>query len=1008
MIKLKKYRRAFQQIVFVGMLLFVWQLPAQQTTFKTNGPDDFREGHYAFIHATVYKNYETILQNATVVIKNGKIIEVSPFEIRPKGAVVIDLKGKFLYPSFIDLYSDYGMPKTKKPKEFEGVQYESNVKGAYGWNQAIHSHFDASKSFVKDDTAAKSLRSLGFGAVVIHRKDGIARGSASMVLLGKEKENSLVVRDRIASVYSFDKGSSTQEYPNSLMGAIALLRQTELDAQWYSKSTKTKEYNISLQAWNENKKLIALFDAGNWENILRAQKIANEFGTEYIYKSDGSEYQRIQELKAIQAKLIVPLSFPKPYDVSDIYKRQFVDLIELKHWEHAPANCAYLDKHNIEFAITSGQLEKGDDFLKNLRTTLKYGISEAALLKALTYTPAQFVQIYSELGSIEVGKRANFFISDRNIFDDRAQILENWVGGVKYSVKKNEEYDLRGMYNLRITNGGQLLSTSKMYINGDKAAPKMQALWTDTTKLDVKLERTDKDVVFSLIPFPKGDNKRFFFSGNIDYESNTWEGIGQYPDGKSFRWEMKRDSLFTDTTKRKFDTVALHSLSKLTFPLHGYGYENLPDQDAVLFRNATLWTNETDGILKETDLIIRQGKISQIGKNLSCADCKTIDAKGKHLTAGIIDEHSHIALRGVNEGSKSISAEVRMSDVINPNDINIYRHLAGGVTAAQLLHGSANAIGGQSALIKMRWGMTAENMKIEGADGFIKFALGENVKQSNWGPQFNIRYPQTRMGVEQTYVNYFTKAQEFIQNMKKDPLNTRRDLELETMAEILNKKRLITCHSYVQSEITMLMRVAERFGFTVNTFTHILEGYKVADKMKAHGVYASSFSDWWAYKFEVLDAIPQNAAILTKMGVTTAINSDDAEMARRLNQEAAKSVKYANMSEEDAWKLVTLNPAKMLHLDKKMGSLKVGKDADIVLWSDNPLSVYAIAERTYVDGRCLFSLEMNKTFQDRTEKERSQLIQKMTEEKKTNAPAQEPIKKQKYSFSCGNESECNH
>jgi imidazolonepropionase-like amidohydrolase len=349
-----------------------------------------------------------------------------------------------------------------------------------------------------------------------------------------------------------------------------------------------------------------------------------------------------------------------------------------------------------------------------------------------------------------------------------------------------------------------------------------------------------------------------------------------------------------------------------------------------------------------------------------------------------------------------------MGDVINPSDINIYRHLAGGVTAAQLLHGSANAIGGQSALIKLRWGLTAEQMKIEQADGFIKFALGENVKQSNWGPQFNTRYPQTRMGVEQTYMNYFTKAQEYLKNIQTNAQNTRKDLELDALAEIINKKRFITCHSYVQSEITMLMRVAEKFNFKVNTFTHILEGYKVADKMKAHGVYASTFADWWAYKFEVIDAIPHNAGILSQMGVCTAINSDDAEMARRLNQEAAKSVKYANMSEEDAWKMVTLNPAKMLHLDHRMGSLKPGKDADVVLWSDHPLSIYALAEQTYIDGRLFYSLESNTKLQERIQKERARLIQKMSEDKKAGGETQEPAKKQKYSFSCGNENECLH
>jgi imidazolonepropionase-like amidohydrolase len=307
-----------------------------------------------------------------------------------------------------------------------------------------------------------------------------------------------------------------------------------------------------------------------------------------------------------------------------------------------------------------------------------------------------------------------------------------------------------------------------------------------------------------------------------------------------------------------------------------------------------------------------------------------------------------------------------------------------------LLHGSANPIGGQSALIKLRWGSSAEEMKIQGAPGFIKFALGENVKQSNWGDMMRVRYPQTRMGVEQVYYDAFYRAREYAEvqkiyragldskkNKKNAPITPRKDLELEAMAEILNGQRFITCHSYVQSEINMLMHVADSMDFKVNTFTHILEGYKVADKMKAHGVGASTFSDWWAYKYEVNDAIPYNAAILSKQGITTAINSDDAEMGRRLNQEAAKAVKYGGVSQVEAWKMVTLNPAKLLHLDARMGSVKVGKDADLVLWTKNPLSINAVAEMTFVDGRRLFDRKRDAEMRLKMKEEKARLVQEM-------------------------------
>jgi imidazolonepropionase-like amidohydrolase len=371
-----------------------------------------------------------------------------------------------------------------------------------------------------------------------------------------------------------------------------------------------------------------------------------------------------------------------------------------------------------------------------------------------------------------------------------------------------------------------------------------------------------------------------------------------------------------------------------------------------------------------------------------------IDGKGKHLTAGIIDEHSHIAVaRSVNEEGQESSAEVRIADVLDSEDIDIYRQLAGGVTSSHILHGSANPIGGQTQLIKLRWGYAPEALKFQNWPGFIKFALGENVKQSNYGD--GRRYPHTRMGVEQTFADYFTRAREY-GNVKKSGKTYRKDLEMEALLEILEKQRFITCHSYVQSEITMMMRVAERFGFKVNTFTHILEGYKVADKMARHGVGGSTFSDWWSYKYEVIDAIPQNAKLMADRGVVVSINSDDAEMARRLNQEAAKSVQYAGMKEVDAWKMVTLNPAKLLHVEDRVGSIKEGKDADLVLWSNNPLSVYARAEKTWVDGILFFDVQEDQRLQENVRLERNRLIQKMLNNKKGNEGNERPVPSKKY------------
>jgi imidazolonepropionase-like amidohydrolase len=299
--------------------------------------------------------------------------------------------------------------------------------------------------------------------------------------------------------------------------------------------------------------------------------------------------------------------------------------------------------------------------------------------------------------------------------------------------------------------------------------------------------------------------------------------------------------------------------------------------------------------------------------------------------------------------------------------------------------------------VKLKWGETPDKMLIPNAPKAIKFALGENVKQSNW--QSFSRFPQTRMGVEQVYIDYFTRAKEY-DLKKKSGLPFRKDDELETIAEIINKERFVTCHSYIQSEINMLMKVAEKFNFNINTFTHILEGYKVADKMKKHGVGASTFSDWWAYKYEVNDAIPYNGAILHNQGITVAFNSDDAEMSRRLNQEAAKAVKYGNVSEEEAWKFVTLNPAKLLHLDKKIGSIKIGKDADVVLWNTNPLSIYAKAEKTIIEGVVYFDIETDLKNRKEIKEQRNALINLMLDYKNNGGKTQSPKKSVRPHIHC--------
>ena len=977
------------------LLLLTAAVTAQQT-FPYNGVYDQRDGHYAFTGATVHVAPGRTLENATLVIQHGKIVSVRPGDDVPDGAVEIDLDGKHVYPSFVEIYGDYGMPEVKRGGGGWGdpPQLESKTEGAFSWNQALRSETDAARLFTIDKKAAAALRGAGFGTVSTHHHDGISRGSAAVVSLGETSENEVLLRPRVAHHLSFSKGSSRQNYPGSRMGAMALLRQSYLDGQWYA-TQRGEETNLSIQAWNDLQGLPQIFETGNWQDALRADKVGDEFGVQYIIHGGGDEYERLDALKASGATLILPLKFPKAYDVTDPYQAELVTTAQLRHWERAPGNVAAVAKAGIPFVLTTHTLGKVGEFAGAVRKAMEAGVDEPTVLAALTTGPADLLGIDDLVGTLEQGKLANFIITDKPYFTEEATIYQNWVQGQPFRLKPLSTVTLASAYDLRI-------GTKRFDAKVSGEAGKQQMTITaagDST--DVKAKFSVSDGLLSFAFQPADANGFYRLNGYPD--GDGWTGSGRDPEGKMVSFIATADEgeeEKMDKKKEEDEDDETDYVSRLTYPNVGYGVEpGSLKAGTFLIRNATVWTNEAAGILENADVLIRDGKIAGVGEDLSARGATVIDGTGMHVTSGIIDEHSHIALSAVNEATQASSAEVRMEDVVDATDENIYRQLAGGVTVSQLLHGSANPIGGQSAIVKLRWGQTADEMLFQAADPFIKFALGENVKQSNWGDANRIRYPQTRMGVEQVFVSYFSRAREY-GRARAAGENVRRDLELETLLEILESERFISCHSYQQGEINMLMKVAEEFGFRVNTFTHILEGYKVADKMAEHGAAGSTFSDWWAYKYEVNEAIPYNGAIMHENGVLTAFNSDDAEMARRLNQEAAKAVLFGGVSEEDAWKFVTLNPAKMLHVDDRVGSLRVGKDADVVLWNDHPMSIYARAERTWVDGIEYFNRQRDADRQDAMEKERNALIQKSLDAKQNGAPTQPASGKQRRLLHC--------
>jgi len=983
-----------EKLFLLMVFLSVVSTTIAQGTFPVNGIADERTGHYAFTNATIVKDASTTIPNATLVIKEGKIVAVGANIKVPPGAVEVDCKGKFIYPSFIDIYSDYGMPQAQqRPGGFnfgQQPQLATATKGPYGWNQAIKSEVDAFRVFAVDDARAKGLRDLGFGTVLTHVKDGIARGTGAVVTLATEKENFSIVKEKASAHYAFNKGTSTQSYPNSMMGMIALLRQSHLDAQWYKNKPASEGTNLSLQAWLDNQSLPQIFDANDKWNNLRADRIGDEFGVQYIIKGGGNEYQRIKEMKATNAVFILSLNYPQAQDVEDPNDARFVSLNDLKHWELAPTNAGAMEKAGITFCLTTADLRDPRQFMANLRKAMENGLSETYAMNALTKNPATVLGIYDLVGSLDAGKLANFLITSGNIFNERTIIYQNWVHGKKYGIKDDAWKEMRGKYKLVLnTPSGPVNYTLDFKTNNAASV-----IGKDT--VTSRFYYDGRQVRINFAPERRGGD--FRLSGIIS--DDLWSGTGEDTAGNRITWT----ATYAEPMVQKTDSARKRPsgpLGKVTYPFEPYGWEEgkAPKQETILIKNATVWTNEKEGILQNTDVLIRNGKIAGVGKNLTEAGARVIDGTGKHVTPGIIDEHSHIAAASINEGGQSVTSEVRIGDNINPDDINIYRQLSGGVTTSHILHGSANTIGGQTQLIKLRWGANDEELKFKNWPGQIKFALGENVKRSPaaiGNNSNNNRYPDTRMGVEQVLVDAFTRAKDYqrawkdyeANKTKKGVVAPRRDLELEALVEIMNNQRFITCHSYVQSEINSSIKVAEQMGYKYNTFTHILEGYKVADKMKAHGANASTFSDWWNYKMEVQDAIPYNAAIMHRVGLNVAINSDDAEMARRLNQEAAKIVKYGGVTEEEALKMVTLNPAKMLHVDDRVGSLKVGKDADVVLWTDNPLSIYAKSLYTIVDGIVYFDREKDEQLQKLVDADRNRIIKKMVSEKRTGGPVQ--------------------
>ncbi len=996
-------RRVFLRSGWLGLLFcFASAVTAQVTTAPKQGIRENDPRLHALTNARIVTSPGKIIEKGTILIRDGVIVAAGADVKVPADARVWDLAGKTIYPGFIDGYSRLGLPETLQPEPARpDVDYDDpnakpkevpreSAKGMHSWNAKVTPERRAADFLNPDKKAMRKLRDLGFTSALVVPGRGIFRGSSALINLQEADVTTMVVAPSVAQHVAFDfYRRDDGGYPNSLMGCIALIRQNFLDASWYQAAqdayhknpgtTERPESNASLAALAEQaqRKQPTVFEADDELELLRALRIADEFKLKPLLFGNGYEYRVRKALAEKKTPIILPLDFPKAPEIERPEQALDVELDELQHWDRAPSNPARLAESGIPIAFTAEKLEKPEkEFWSHVRLAVRRGLSADAALAALTTAPAEMFGVSDRLGTIAPGRIANLVIASGDLFGSEAKVLTTWIDGYYYDTDLAAERDPRGTWEIAAEG-----KTLPLTIEGE------------LEKMDVKVGgekatlSTKEDSILLVAPaklLEKGEGS-IRFSGRIAGETIT--GNGETPAGAVIRWSAKRTAAYTPAKKPDEKPSPLDKPLDFpeTYPAGAFGRVAPPEQPhSVLIQGATVWTSGPQGTLQNADLLVTDGKIAAVGNGVKAPSGATVvDGKGMHVTPGIVDCHSHTAIsKGVNEGSHAVTCEVRIGDVIDATDIGLYRELAGGVTSANVLHGSANPIGGQNQIIKFRWGALPEELKFADAMPGVKFALGENVKQSNWGDKFKTRYPQTRMGVEQLIRDRFRAAQEYdAAQKKKEGLPPRRDLQLEALLEIVNGKRLIHCHSYRQDEVLMLLRVAEEFKIKIGTFQHILEGYKVADEIAKHGAGGSTFADWWAYKWEAWDAIPDNAAMMHSRGVLSSVNSDSGDLARRLNTEAGKSMKYGGMSAEEALKLVTIYPAKQLRIDGKTGSLEAGKDADFVIWSGNPLSNYTNVKQTWIDGRKYFDraedAEARKTFAA----QREALIQKALPER---------------------------
>ncbi|MCH7959600.1 MAG: amidohydrolase family protein [Candidatus Hydrogenedentes bacterium] len=873
----------------------------------------------AIVGATVVTEPGAILEDATILIENGRIRQVGTAVTVPRHARELDARGLWVYAGFIDATSHVGMsedpPGEEEMARLTDVEQEvaegPRTHMQHANRNEIWPHRGPADFYVADEEKLEAYRESGFTTALVSPHPAIIGGYGDVLQLSGLPLRRATLESAVTQIFAYgtppEPGAYSKPnfYPVSRTGAVALMRQTFMDAQWYregialfdahSNELQRPAHDPVLEAMGElvDRRQRILFLANTTDEIHHALDLAREFDQPIVILGGNEAWKVAGRLEGEGVPVIASVDWPKkplltpdneaeakddendaknlytttswtPEWEDDFFEPLSVRKDRVRRWEDRVGNVQRLLDAGVSVALTGRGLKKQDEFLEKLRTMMEYGLSSDDALALLTSSPASILGIDSQIGSIVPGKIANLTVLTGPLEDETAKTRYLFIDGAQFD--------------------------------------------------------------FSVLHDAKEDDE-----DGDDTEANSDDEDAETPDPHSWIPELEADRTRPMTT-----------------------------DGAILLKHATVLTI-TDGTRIDTDVLVEHGKIRAIGSGLSAPDGATvIDLSGHWLMPGIVDPHSHMAIRGgVNEWTQSITSEVRMTDVVDPTQLAIHRALAGGVTTIHTMHGSANAIGGQNAILKLKFESAPHEALVTSGPRIVKFALGENVTRARPVP----RFPNTRMGVESVMRQAFNDALDYkrvwndydeAQEMGRVAQLPRRDLRLDALNEILAGDIWVHSHCYRGDEILRLLNVAEDYGFRIGTLQHVLEGYRVAPEMLRHGVGGSTFSDWWSYKKEAFDAIPYNASMMMRAGIVTSLNSDSAETVRHMNLEAAKTMRFGGLTADEALRLITINPAIQIGLDARIGSIEVGKDADFAVFNGHPLDTFSRNILTIIEGEVYF------------------------------------------------------